>query len=108
MKIPQTVADHLRRAEVVYGDRVAIVGETDQVAQALTDLTYARTDELARAMAAGLDARQVGKTFRSEWIELDEVDRLAYFGIRFCDRFSGFGEGDADQVSACVTDGVRH
>ena len=56
MKIPLTVADHLRRAEVVYGDRVAIVDEPDQVAPALSDLTYARTAELARAMAAGLDA----------------------------------------------------
>ena len=56
MKIPLTVADHLRRAEVVYGDRIAIVDESDQVAPALPDLTYARTAELARAMAAGLDA----------------------------------------------------
>ena len=56
MKIPLTVADHLRRAEVVYGDRIAIVDEPDQVAPALPDLTYARTAELARAMAAGLDA----------------------------------------------------
>tara|TARA_Y100000590_G_scaffold219712_1_gene248788 strand:- start:4608 stop:6140 length:1533 start_codon:yes stop_codon:yes gene_type:complete len=56
MEIPLTVADHLRRAEVVYGDRIAIVDEPDQVAPALPDLTYARTAELARAMAAGLDA----------------------------------------------------
>ena len=52
MKIPLTVADHLRRAEVVYGDRIAIVDEPDQVATPLPDLTYARTAELARAMAA--------------------------------------------------------
>ena len=56
MEIPLTVADHLRRAEVVYGDRIAIVDEPDQVATPLPDLTYARTAELARAMAAGLDA----------------------------------------------------
>ena len=56
MEIPLTVADHLRRAEVVYGDRIAIVDEPDQVAPALPDLTYARTAELAQAMAAGLDA----------------------------------------------------
>ena len=56
MEIPLTVADHLRRAEIVYGDRIAIVDEPDQVAPALPDLTYARTAELARAMAAGLDA----------------------------------------------------
>ena len=56
MKSPLTIADHLRRAEVVYGDRIAIVDESDQVAPALPDLTYERTAELARAMAAGLDA----------------------------------------------------
>ena len=55
MEIPLTVADHLRRAELVYGDRVAIVDEPDQVAPPLADLTYRRTAQLARAMAAGLD-----------------------------------------------------
>ena len=55
MEIPLTVADHLRRAELVYGDRVAIVDEPDQVAPPLADLTYRRVAELARAMAAGLD-----------------------------------------------------
>ncbi|HBL08315.1 MAG TPA: AMP-dependent synthetase, partial [Acidimicrobiaceae bacterium] len=53
MEIPLTVADHLRRAELVYGDRVAIVDEPDQVAPPLADLTYRRVAELARAMAAG-------------------------------------------------------
>ena len=56
MEIPLTIADHLRRAEVVYGDRIAIVDEPDQVAAPLPDLTYARTADLSRAMAAGLDA----------------------------------------------------
>ena len=55
MEIPLTVADHLRRAELVYGDRVAIVDEPAQVAPPLADLTYRRVAELARAMAAGLD-----------------------------------------------------
>ena len=55
MEIPLTVADHLRRAELVYGDRVAIVDEPDQVAPPLAALTYRRVAELARAMAAGLD-----------------------------------------------------
>ena len=55
MEIPLTVADHLARAETVYGDRIAIVDEPDQPAPPLPDLTYRRTAELARAMAAGLD-----------------------------------------------------
>ena len=55
MEIPLTIADHLRRAELVYGDRIAVVDEPDQVAPPLPDLTYGRMAELARAMAAGLD-----------------------------------------------------
>jgi len=55
MEIPLTVADHLRRAELVYGDRVAIVDEPEQPASPLTNLTYRRTADLARSMAVGLD-----------------------------------------------------
>ncbi|MDP7353112.1 MAG: AMP-binding protein, partial [Acidimicrobiales bacterium] len=55
MEIPLTVADHLRRAELVYGDRIAVVDEPDQAAPPLPDLTYRRMAELAKAMAAGLD-----------------------------------------------------
>ena len=55
MQIPLTIADHLRRAELVYGDRIAFVDEADQVAAPLPDLTYRRVGELSRAMAAGLD-----------------------------------------------------
>ena len=55
MKIPLTIADHLRRAELVYGNRTAFVDEPDQVASPLPDLTYRRVGELSRAMAAGLD-----------------------------------------------------
>ena len=32
MKVPLTVADFLRRAELIYGDRVGIVDEPDQPA----------------------------------------------------------------------------
>ncbi|MDP6493743.1 MAG: AMP-binding protein [Acidimicrobiales bacterium] len=55
MEIPLTVADHLRRAELVYGDRIAVVDEPDQAAPPLPDLTYRCMAELAKAMAAGLD-----------------------------------------------------
>ncbi|MBK9180605.1 MAG: AMP-binding protein [Acidimicrobiales bacterium] len=63
MKVPLTVADHLRRAELVYGDRVGIVDEPDQPAVPLgaaEPLTWRRVAELARAQAAGLDALGVG------------------------------------------------
>ena len=57
MEIPLTVADHLRRAELVYGDRIAVVDEPDQAAPPLPDLTYRRMAELAKARAAGLCKR---------------------------------------------------
>ncbi|MEC8999004.1 MAG: AMP-binding protein [Actinomycetota bacterium] len=59
MQVPLTIADHLRRAELVYGDRIAFVDEPDQVAQPMPDLTYRRVAELSRAMAAGLDTMEV-------------------------------------------------
>ena len=55
MEIPLTVADHLARAELVYGDRIGVVDEPDQPAPAMPDLTYRQFAEAARGLAAGLD-----------------------------------------------------
>ena len=55
MKVPFTVNDFLRRAEQVYGDRVAVVDEPDQPATPWGTLTYCEVAERARAQAAGLD-----------------------------------------------------
>ena len=55
MEVPLTIADHLRRAALVYGDRVGIIDEPDQPAPSLGDLTYRRFEELSRGLAAGLD-----------------------------------------------------
>jgi len=60
MKVPLTIQDHFERAQLVYGDRVGIVDEPDQVAPSLGDLTYARIGELAKAQAARLDELGVG------------------------------------------------
>jgi fatty-acyl-CoA synthase len=60
MKVPLTIQDHLERALLVYGDRVGIVDEPEQVAPSLGDLTYTRIGELARAQAARLDELGVG------------------------------------------------
>jgi len=55
MEVPLTIADHLRRASLVYGDRVGIIDEADQPAPSLGELTYRRFDELATGLACGLD-----------------------------------------------------
>ncbi len=47
MKVPLTVNDFLRRAELVYPDRVAIVDEPDQPARVVGD------DHLSRDGRAG-------------------------------------------------------
>ena len=56
MKVPLTVIDHLRRAEQVYGHRIAFVDEPDQPAESWGSQTYAEMARRARAQAAGLDA----------------------------------------------------
>ncbi len=60
MKVPLTVLDHIDRAELVYGDRIGIVDEPDQPAEAWGPVTYTRIAETARAQAAGLDALGIG------------------------------------------------
>jgi fatty-acyl-CoA synthase len=60
MKVPLTIRDHIRRAALVYGDRVGVVDEPDQPAASLGAITYRRIDELARAQAARLDQLGVG------------------------------------------------
>ena len=64
MEIPLTIADHLRRASLVYGDRIGIIDEPDQPAPGLEGLTYRRFEELSSGMAAGLDELGVGQGAR--------------------------------------------
>ncbi len=56
MKVPLTIRDHIERAALVYGDRVGIVDEPDQVAPPLEGLTYRRVHEHAAALAAGVES----------------------------------------------------
>jgi fatty-acyl-CoA synthase len=56
MKVALTVNDFLRRAELVYADRIGVVDEPDQPAPSWGELTWAQVAERARAQAAGLDA----------------------------------------------------
>ncbi len=55
MIVPFTVTDFIDRARTVYGDRVGVVDEPDQVAPPLPDLTYAEVADLAQRQAAKLD-----------------------------------------------------
>ena len=56
MKTPLTIRDHIERAALVYGDRVGIVDEPDQVAPPLTGLTYSHVLERSAALAAGIES----------------------------------------------------
>jgi acyl-CoA synthetase (AMP-forming)/AMP-acid ligase II len=55
MFVPLTVNDFIRRAELLYPDRIGVVDEPDQPAPSWGSLSYAQVAERARAMAAGLD-----------------------------------------------------
>ncbi len=85
MKVPLTVADHLRRAELVYGGRLGIVDEPDQPAVPLgaaEALTWRRVAELARAQAAGLDALGVGHGERVAVVSHNAARLLVgFFGV---------------------------
>lgn len=60
MKVPLTIADHLRRAEALYSHRVGIVDEPDQPASSWGSLTWSEVARRARAQAAGLEALGIG------------------------------------------------
>ena len=55
MEIPLTLTDYLNRAELVYGDQIAVIDEPDQPAQPLKGLTYKELSNSARSLAAELD-----------------------------------------------------
>jgi fatty-acyl-CoA synthase len=82
MHVPLTLMDHLRRAEVVYGDRIGVVDEPDQPATSLGSLTYSQFAERARAMAAGLDEMGIGFGERIAYVSHNSGRLLnALFGV---------------------------
>lgn len=82
MKVPLTVVDHLRRAEQVYGHRVAFVDEPDQPAESWGTKTYAEMAVLARAQAAGLDALGVAQGARVAIVSHNSARLLtSFFGV---------------------------
>ena len=64
MIVPLTLGDFLERAELVYGDREAVVDEPDPPGGGLGRFTYAQFAEMARSLAAALDDLGVGENER--------------------------------------------
>jgi acyl-CoA synthetase (AMP-forming)/AMP-acid ligase II len=82
MKVPLTVNDFLRRAELVYPDRIAIVDEPEQPAASWGAITYREMAERARAMAAGLDELRIGVGERVAMVSHNSARLLtALFGV---------------------------
>ncbi len=82
MQVALTVNDFLRRAELVYPDRTAIVDEPDQPAESWGSITYREMATRARAMAAGLDALGIGTGERVAMVSQNSARLLtALFGV---------------------------
>ena len=82
MKVALTVNDYLRRAELVYPDRVAIVDEPDQPAESWGSITYREMAGRARAMAAGLDELGIAVGERVAMVSHNSARLLtALFGV---------------------------
>ena len=86
MKVALTIVDHLRRAEQVYGDRVAVIDESDQPAESWGSITYSEMARRARAQAAGLDALGIAQGARVAIVSQNSARLLtSFFGV------SGYG-----------------
>lgn len=82
MKVALTIVDHLRRAEQVYGDRIAVVDESDQPAASWGTLTYKEVARRARAQAAALDALGIPQGARVAIVSQNSARLLtAFFGV---------------------------
>jgi len=82
MRVPLTVNDFLRRADLVYPDRIGIVDEPDQPAESWGSLTYAEVARRARALAAGLDELGIGVGERVAMVSHNSARLItALFGV---------------------------
>src|SRR5262245_28057122 len=64
MIVPLTLGDFLERAEVVYGDRLAVVDEPSPPGGGLWRFSYAQFAGMARSLASALDEMGVGQDER--------------------------------------------
>ena len=82
MKVPLTVNDFLRRAELVYADRIGVIDEPDQPAASWGELTWRQVAERKRAQAAGLDALGIGQGERVAIVSQNSARLLtSFFGV---------------------------
>ena len=82
MRVPLTVNDFLDRAELVYGDRIAIVDDPDQPASSWGSIDYVEMARRARAIAAGLDALGLAPGERVAMVSHNSARLLtALFGV---------------------------
>jgi fatty-acyl-CoA synthase len=82
MIVPLTLADFLERAELVYGDRVAVVDEPDPPGGGLGRITYRQFAAMARSLAAALDDLGVGEGERVAIVSPNAARFLvALFGV---------------------------
>jgi acyl-CoA synthetase (AMP-forming)/AMP-acid ligase II len=82
MHVALTVTDFLRRAELLYPDRVGIVDEPDQPAPSWGSLTFAGVAERSRAIAAGLDGLGIGAGERVAIVSHNSARLItALFGV---------------------------
>ncbi len=82
MKVPLTVIDHLRRAEQVYGQRIAFIDEDDQPAKSWGTQTYQQMAVHARAQSAGLDALGIAQGARVAVVSQNSARLLtSFFGV---------------------------
>jgi acyl-CoA synthetase (AMP-forming)/AMP-acid ligase II len=81
MRVPLTIGDFLERADLVYGDRVAVVDEPE-VPGSLGSLTYHEMQSRARGMALALEAMEVGPGQRVALVSPNSGRFLiSYFGV---------------------------
>ncbi|HEY7628598.1 MAG TPA: AMP-binding protein, partial [Ilumatobacteraceae bacterium] len=82
MKVALTVNDFLRRAELIYPQRQAIVDEPVQPAESWGTITYAEMAARARAQAAALDAMGIETGERVAIVSHNSARLLtALFGV---------------------------
>lgn len=82
MKVPLTINDHIRRAELVYPDRIAVIDEPSQPATSWGSMTYGELAERARRQAAGLDALGVPFGARVAIVSHNSARLLtSFFGV---------------------------